>query len=231
MEFIGIPAGSFTMGCDLASEVASGVLCDNDEYPAHQVTISQSFCLGKYEVTQAQWEAVMGSNPSLSKGRSKPVEMVSWDDVQVFIERLNAKEGTNGYRLPTEAEWEYAARAGTTSTWSFGDDATSLGRYAWFSDNFGKQLSYVGQRQPNPWGLYDMHGNVDEWVQDGYDKNYYAQSPASDPKGPSGGDLRVRRGGNRGSSVRDLRSANRSRSTPDTRYVDLGFRLALSPGQ
>jgi formylglycine-generating enzyme required for sulfatase activity len=182
--------------------------------------------LGKYEVTQQQWMAVMGDNPSKFKGRSNPVEQVSWDDVQDFIRRLNQKEGTNKYRLPTEAEWEYAARAGTTSTWSFGDDASDTGRYAWYRDN---RTHPVGQKQPNAWGLHDMHGNAYEWVQDWYDDGYYARSPGTDPKGPSTGAFRVLRGGGWGDSARFLRSASRSYNAPDSRPGDLGFRLAFSP--
>ncbi|MDR3220687.1 MAG: formylglycine-generating enzyme family protein [Candidatus Accumulibacter sp.] len=227
MEFIEIPAGSFMMGADKNFEEA-----DDDETPQHQVTLSKSFYLGKYEVTQAQWEAVMGGNPSKFKGQGNPVERVSWDDVQKFIQRLNAKEGTNKYRLPTEAEWEYAARAGTTSAYSFGNDAASAGQYAWYEDNSGQQTHPVGQKQqPNPWGLYDMHGNVWEWVQDWYNAGFYARSPASDPRGTVGGDNRVLRGGSWRNSAGLLRSSLRLYYSPDYRLVDLGFRLALSPDQ
>jgi formylglycine-generating enzyme required for sulfatase activity len=186
--------------------------------------------VGKYEVTQGEWDAVMGNNPSKFKGRSNPVERVSWNNVQTFIERLNRKEGTSKYRLPTEAEWEYAARAGTTSTYFFGNDADSLGPYAWYYDNSGKTTHPVGQKQPNPWGLYDMHGNVWEWAQDWYDKSHYAKSPASDPRGPSGGSSRVLRGGSWIVSARFLRSAIRFHYSPEFRYEDYGFRLAFSPG-
>ena len=145
-------------------------------------------------MTQGQWQAVMGSNPSQFTGDpNRPVENVSWDDVQEFIRRLNAREGGATYRLPTEAEWEYAARAGTTTRWSFGDDASQLGRYAWHDGNAGGQTHPVGQLQPNPWGLYDMHGNVWEWVQDWYGK--YASGTAVDPAGPSSGSYHVFRGG------------------------------------
>jgi formylglycine-generating enzyme required for sulfatase activity len=226
MEFIQIPAGSFIMGSDKNLEGA-----DKNETPQHRVTLSKSFYLGKYEVTQAQWEAVMGDNPSKFKGRSNPVERVPWDDVQLFIERLNAKEGTNKYRLPTEAEWEYAARAGTTSAWSFGDDAASAGQSAWYENNSGEQPHPVGQKQPNPWGLYDMHGNVWEWVQDRYGGKYYAQSSASDPAGPSRGDYRVLRGWSWNYSAGLLRSASRDSFTPGGHIGLNGFRLALSPGQ
>lgn len=224
MEFVLIPAGSFMMGADKNFEDAS-----DSETPKHKVTISKPFYLGKYEVTQAQWAAVMGGNPSQFKGRSNPVDSVSWDDVQVFIKRLNAKEGGNRYRLPAEAEWEYAARAGTESTYSFGDDADSLGQYAWYDGNSGEKTHPVGQKQPNAWGLYDMHGNVWEWVQDWYGENYYRRSPGTDPKGPSTGSYRMARGGGWADSAGGCRSAFRNGYTPDSRISSYGFRLALSP--
>ncbi|GHU14030.1 hypothetical protein AGMMS50225_25070 [Betaproteobacteria bacterium] len=225
-EFILIPAGSFIMGSDKKTERA-----EDDETPQHRVSISQAFYLGKYEVTQGEWEAVMGSNPSKFKGRSNPVEQVSWDDVQTFIQRLNAKEGTRKYRLPTEAEWEYAARAGIKSTYSFGDDAGQLGTYAWYNGNSGSQTHPVGQKKPSPWGLYDMHGNVWEWVNDWYDGSYYGRSPSTDPAGPSSGQYRVLRGGSWYGSAGSLRSGIRRGSTPDPRNDNFGFRLARSPGQ
>jgi formylglycine-generating enzyme required for sulfatase activity len=225
MEFIPIPAGSFTMGTDKDSEEVS-----TDETPQHPVTISQPFYLGKTAVTQAQWEAAMGSNPSKFKGRSNPVENVSWNDVQAFIQRLNAREGTDKYRLPTEAEWEYAARAGTTGAYSFGDDAVNLGRYAWFKDNASGQTHPVGKKQPNPWGLYDMHGNVDEWVQDWYNAKFYAHSPKSDPIEMVRSNFRVLRGGSWYDSDGLLRSAFRYYVTPDYRNEINGFRLAFSQG-
>ncbi|MDR1043801.1 MAG: formylglycine-generating enzyme family protein [Candidatus Adiutrix sp.] len=223
MEFTLIPAGSFTMGADKKFEDAT-----DDEMPQHRVIISQPFYLGAYEVTQAQWTAVMGNNPSKFKILSNPVEMVSWNDVQAFIQWLNAKEGHNRYRLPTEAEWEYAARAGTTGAYSFGGDKDSLGRYAWYRDNSGEKTHSVGQKQPNALGLYDMHGNVWEWVQDWYGRNY-SSSSVTDPKGPSSGTLRVARGGSWSDSARYCRAAYRSHDSPDGRGDDVGFRLALSP--
>jgi formylglycine-generating enzyme required for sulfatase activity len=225
MEFVLIPAGSFSMGADKNFDPAG----DDDETPQHRVTISKPFYLGKYEVTQGQWTAVMGSNPSEFKGRSNPVEQVSWDDVQVFIQRLNRQEGHNRYRLPTEAEWEYAARAGTSSAYSFGDGADSLGRYAWYGNNSGVETHPVGQKQPNAWGLYDMHGNVWEWVQDWYGERYYSNASGTDPKGPSSGSIRVLRGGSWFDDAEYCRSAFRGSFTPDDRGNDIGFRLALSP--
>jgi formylglycine-generating enzyme required for sulfatase activity len=135
----------------------------DDETPQHRVSISKPFYLGKYEVTQAQWEAAMGSNPSEFKGRDNPVELVSWEDAQEFISRLNRKEGHSSYRLPTEAEWEYAARAGSISAYNFGDDSGQLQSYAWYGEEHNAGSTHpVGQKQPNALGLYDMHGNVGE---------------------------------------------------------------------
>ena len=225
MEFVLIPAGEFLMGSDKGKDPNAR----NDETPQHRVSISKPFYLGKYEVTQAQWEAVMGNNRWYI-GRSNPVNSVSWENVQKCIKLLNAKEGHNRYRLHTEAEWEYAARAGTTSTYYFGDDADSLGRYAWCGDNSEGKIHPVGQKEPNAWGLYDMHGNVFEWVQDRYGKRYYLSSPGTDPKGPSSGLYRVMRGGSWFNFAEYCRSANRSIVVPAYHLSDaVGFRLALSP--
>jgi formylglycine-generating enzyme required for sulfatase activity len=223
IEFVLIPAGSFPMGAEKNFE---GAL--EHEKPQHRVSISKPFYLGKYEVTQAQWTAVMNSNPSTFEGQSNPVVNVSWDEAQEFVKRLNQKEGTSRYRLPTEAEWEYAARAGTSSIWFFGDDAGALSSYAWFDGNSGETTHPVGQKQPNPWGLYDMHGNVWEWVQDWYGERYYSSSMSTDPKGPSTGSSRVRRGGSWGRSAKYCRSAYRSSYSPDFHSDGVGFRLVLS---
>jgi formylglycine-generating enzyme required for sulfatase activity len=159
MEFVLIAAGALQMGSNDREAF-------NDEKPVHTVRLTQPFYLGKYEVTQSQWQTVMGNNPShftpsqFPGDPNRPVENVSWDDVQEFIRRLNAREGGVTYRLPTEAEWEYAARAGTTTRWSFGDEESQLSRYAWHGENADGQTHPVGQLRPNPWGLYDMHGNV-----------------------------------------------------------------------
>ncbi|MCL2122613.1 MAG: formylglycine-generating enzyme family protein, partial [Desulfovibrionaceae bacterium] len=163
IKFVLIPAGSFLMGSDARAL---------NEKPPHRVHISKPFYLGKFEVTQEQWQAVMGNNPSRFKGPDNPVEGVSWEDVREFIQRLNEKEGHRRYRLPTEAEWEYAARGGTSSRWSFGDDAGLLDQYAWYKDNSEDTTHPVGQKKSNPWGLHDMHGNVFEWVQDWYGGDY-----------------------------------------------------------
>ncbi len=214
MEFVLIPAGTFEMGSTKG---------DKDEQPVHTVTISKPFYMGKYEVTQAQWQEIMGSNPSLFQGDgSRPVEQVWFDVVQDFIGKLNAKEGKNHYRLPTEAEWEYAARAGTTTAYSFGDDAAQLGEYAWYKDNASGQTHPVGQKKPNAWGLYDMHGNVWEWVQDWYQR--YSPEAVTDPQGPQSGTHRSRRGGAWNNFAKICRSANRY-SVAGFRDDFLGFRL------
>ena len=166
MEFVLIPAGEFDMG----SPSDEGY---SYEKPVHHVTIEDPFYMGTYEVTQAQWHAIMGDNPSYFEGDDDlPVEQVSWDNVQSFITKLNDKEGTNKYRLPSEAEWEYACRAGTSTRYSFGDNESELGDYAWYDDNSGRQTHLVGQKRANSWGLYDMHGNVREWVQDCWHGSY-----------------------------------------------------------
>lgn len=167
MTFKEIPSGSFIMGRDDAFENGG-----EDELPMHEVTI-KSFYMASTEVTQLQWVKVMGrNNPSEFKARNKPVENVSWLDAQEFIKRLNIMEGTNKYRLPTEAEWEYAARAGDESRWSFGDEKQNLDEYAWYDENSDDMTHPVGKKKPNKFGLYDMHGNVWEWVLDCYYGNY-----------------------------------------------------------
>ncbi len=177
IEFVAIQAGEFMMGCS-----ADDTQCNADEKPAHRVQITKSFEMGKFEVTQAQWQAVMGSNPSAMKGDDRPVETVSKDDAHEFLGRLNARNDGYRYRLPTEAEWEYAARAGTTGTF-----AGKLDDIAWYGGNSEDETHPVGKKKPNAWGLYDMEGNVREWVEDLYNANYYATSPAADPTGPAAG--------------------------------------------
>ena len=215
-EMVLIPAGEFLMGSDAG---------DSDEKPEHRVRITKPFYLGKYEVTQEQWAAVMGNNPSRFQGPKNPVEQVSWDDCQEFCRRLSAKEGKE-YRLPTEAEWEYACRAGSTGEYCFGDEGSRLGEYAWYLSNSQRETHAVGQKRPNAWGLYDMHGNVWEWCADHYDQDYYRNSPVDDPQGPSGGAYRVNRGGSWVSTAGFCRSANRGRNSPGIRGNSLGFRLA-----
>jgi formylglycine-generating enzyme required for sulfatase activity len=221
MEFMLIPAGKFT----------TQYQNDSGNSTEAAITISTPFFMGKYEVTQKQWVAVMGdgSNPANFEGWTNPVENVSWDDVQEFITRLNKMEGHNRYRLPTEAEWEYAARAGRKTTYFFGDSANSMSQYAWFDLNALKSTHPVGQKKPNPWGLYDIYGNVREWVQDGYSGEYYGNTPDSstDPV-VSSGSSRVNRGGCWSSLAENLRSVDRGYDSPDSRLPNLGFRLVLS---
>jgi len=220
MEFVLIPAGSFRMGGDKKLEQA-----EDHENPRHFVKFSKAFFIGKYEVTQAQWSAIMDNNPSEFKDDIRPVERVSWNDVQAFILKLNTKEETDKYRLPTEAEWEYAARSDSESSYTFGGDAYLLSQYAWYRNNSGGETHPVGQLNPNAWGLYDMHGNVHEWCQDWFDRKYYSQSPANEPSGPSTGLAKALRGGDWGSEDWYCRCASRSLGLPDRRSNRLGFRL------
>lgn len=212
----------------------------NWEKPIHKVTISEGFFMGQTEVTQAQWRAVMGNNPSKFKNcASCPVEKVSWNDAQSFIAKLNAQNDGYKYRLPSEAEWEYAARAGTT-----GDYAGDLDSMAWYYNNSGNQILSgewnedkldsnnnrthpVGTKQANAWGLYDMHGNVWEWCQDWYSDIYYASSPSVNPTGASTGSKRVTRGGGWTVNANGyaLGSADRSSNSPSYRFSNLGFRV------
>jgi formylglycine-generating enzyme required for sulfatase activity len=179
-----IPAGEFYRGSE-----------EYDwEKPVHTVRITNPFFLGTYPVTQREWKAVMGDNPSYFKGADLPVEQVSWDEVQEFITKLNAKEGADKYRLPSEAEWEYACRAGTTTRYSFGDSDSKLGEYAWYAKNSDDETHPVGQKKPNSWGLYDMNGNVWEWVQDTWHYNYEG-APTDGSVWEGRGSNRVFRGG------------------------------------
>ena len=222
ISFIFIQPGCFQMGNDKpATDRTVG------ETPSHRVCIEKPFYMGETEVTQKQWQDVMGNNPSKNKVEDKPVDRVSWNDVQEFIQKLNAKEGGNYFRLPTEAEWEYAARAGSDADYSFGDSTSSLPQYAWFGNLGYKGSSHeVAQKDPNKWGLYDMHGNVWEWVQDWYDGTYYSASPANNPTGPETGKYRVYRGGSFIGKATNLRSAVRFSALPMSRTHDVGFRLA-----
>jgi formylglycine-generating enzyme required for sulfatase activity len=184
-EFVPIPAGSFTMGCS-----PGDCECANNEKPAHWVRVTKPFETAKYETTQAQWKVVMGSNPSRFKGGNRPVENVSWNDAQEFLRRMNERNDGYRYRLPTEVEWEYSARA-----WGTSPQYGSLDEIAWYDDNSGGETHEVGQKKPNAWGLYDMLGNVCEWVADWYDASYYGHSPVEDPTGPANGKYKGLRGG------------------------------------
>ena len=221
MEFVWISRGSFWMGSDNG---------DSDERPVHEVEISRGFWLGKYEVTQGEWKAVMRRNPSYYTGDARPVDSVSWYDVHEFIGRLNDASGDSLYRLPSEAEWEYACRAGTTTRWSLGDDDGDdqrlLGNYAWYGGNNSPSgTKAVGGKLPNGWGLYDMHGNVWEWVQDRYSSSYYNDSPRVDPPGPTSGSVRVKRGSHFYHHAYPMRSADRHDDSPDARGYNIGVRL------
>ena len=216
MEFVFIPNGLFEMG---------SIDGHPDEKPVHRVTVSNNFYLGKYEVTQAEYEKVTGTKPSHFKNCPRcPVEQVSWEDAQEFIKILNAKD-EGRYRLPTEAEWEYAARSGTTTNWSFGNDLGALIIYAWYDANSGFKSHEVGTRQPNNFGLYDMHGNVWEACQDWYGEGYYTKNPVTDPTGPATGSNRVYRGGSWFFDPGNSRSADRKSYEPSLRKNNIGFRL------
>ncbi len=247
MEFVKIPSGEFMMGSSDA-EIDEALYeckkipnkCEREwvtrESPKHKVTIKEDFWIGKFEVTQGQWQAIMDDNPSYFKdcGANCPVETVSWDDIQVFLKRLNSRDTQFEYRLPTEAEWEYAARAGTTTAFAFGDSLSS--EQANFNSNYsygngakGKYLEKtvsVGSYQPNAWGLYDMHGNVSEWCEDRY--GAYSSSAQIDPTGATSGSYRVNRGGSWNYGAVALRSAYRSDNAPSFRINFFGFRLLRS---
>ncbi len=212
LEMIAIPGGQFQMGSNECAE----------EKPIHRVTLSP-FHIGKYQITQAQWQAVMGDNPSEFKGDKLPVGQVSWTMAAEFCEKLSKQTGKK-YRLPIEAEWEYACRAGSTTRYYFGDDDAWLEAYAWYWKNPGIKQHPVGEKNPNAWGLYDMHGNVWEWCQDWYDENYYKQSPEEDPQGPTSGEYRVMRGGSWG-SIAGHRSAYRGSNLPAFISPGIGCRV------
>ncbi|MBQ9585029.1 MAG: formylglycine-generating enzyme family protein, partial [Muribaculaceae bacterium] len=231
---VGVEGGTFMMGAaDGDSEAYS------DERPRHQVTLS-SFAIGQTEVTQELWQAVMGSNPSYYYGNSygtnlkRPVEYVSWNDCQDFFVKLNAITGKK-FRLPTEAEWEFAARGGNNSRGYKYSGSNTLGEVAWYWDNIPSQSSgtsgygtqSVATKQANELGLYDMSGNVWEWCQDWYNDSYYSSSQSVDPTGPSSGSIRVFRGGGWDDFAWSCRLAGRGDVSPDSRYSILGLRLAL----
>jgi formylglycine-generating enzyme required for sulfatase activity len=236
LEMIWVEPGTFLMGsCD--GEIGRDV----NEGPQHEVRISRGFYLSKCEITQKQWEAVMDTRPweemiYVRTGTNYPAVSISWDETQEFIATLNAAEDGSPYRLPTEAEWEYACRAGTTTRWSFGDDESLLVEYAWYYDNIWdsgeRGVREVGAKKPNPWGLYDMHGNAWEWVQDWHttivgirESGSYPNSLQVDPTGPRSGSHRVKRGGSFYDFARLLRSAFRDGYSSRGKYVNIGIRL------
>lgn len=223
IEMVVIPAGAFDMGSKHGRD---------EEGPLHKVFVD-SFLMDRHEMTQAAWDKIGSTealpNPSHFKGADLPVEQVTWPQAAKFCNVRSRYEGltpcynedtgacdfqADGYRLPTEAEWEYACRAGTSGDYSFGSDTRQLSDHAWFADNSGKKTHAVGQMKPNPWGLYDMHGNVAEWCQDVYDKGYYARSPDKNPRGPADGKEYVLRGGSWKSPGDALRSGFRLGETP-----------------
>ena len=222
MEFVLVPAGSYWMGTEFNPKAS------DNEMPQHEVILTEQFYLGKYEVTQSQWEAIMGNNPSkFKKGGNHPVEQVSWDDVRRFVRRINAKERTRKYRLPTEAEWEYACRSGGKNEKYSGSN--SIDRVGWYNEEWDRGHHPVGGKSPNGLGLYDMSGNVWEWVQDVYKETAYDDHTTKNPIYEGSGSGRVGRGGSWGSFAGDVRCAYRFRDGPDNRLNYLGFRLARTP--
>ncbi|MBO7724073.1 MAG: SUMF1/EgtB/PvdO family nonheme iron enzyme [Paludibacteraceae bacterium] len=215
-----VEGGSFVMGC--TSEQSD---CISDERPAHRVTVN-SYYIGETEVTQELWSAVMGRNPSYYTGSQRPVEQVSWNDCQKFINKLNQLTGRK-FRLPTEAEWEYAARGGKKSKAYKYSGSNTLDNVAWYTNNSGNQTHNVKTKFPNELGIYDMSGNVREWCQDWYGSGYYANSPQANPTGPSSGFYRVLRGGSWLSFAQNCRVARRSSNTPSLSSGNVGFRLIL----
>ena len=231
MKLVLIPKGTFMMG---SPESEKGRQKDETQ---HEVAISKDYYLGVHEVTQSEYQQVMNKNPSNFQGEKikgdsspHPVDQVSWNDAVEFCKRLSElpeeKKAGRVYRLPTEAEWEYACRAGSKTTYSFGESSQSLGDYAWFFNNNDERTHPVGEKKPNAWGLYDMHGNVWEWCSDWYGQ--YPKGAVSDPAGPKEGSARVQRGGGWFGLAAVCRSAHRDGFIPSVRDADGGFRVALS---
>ena len=212
MEFVLVPAGEFMMGSEKGA---------SDEEPVHRVRITKAFYLGKYEVTQRVYAEAAGKNPSRFKGERNPVECVSWQNATGFCKQLSDRWGVD-VRLPTEAEWEYACRAGTGTRFSFGDQYSQIGKYGWYEINSGGKAHAVGGKRPNPWGLYDMHGNVWEWCWDGLRR--YDSAPRTDPRGPASGS-RALRGGSCDDDLRHCRSAYRCGNDPAGTCYGIGFRV------
>jgi formylglycine-generating enzyme required for sulfatase activity len=242
MKLVLIPKGTFTMGSPPDEEGST------DDETQHEVTFGSDYYLGVYEVTQAQYQKVMGKNPSyfgndkvierhpktgrvVKEGDSSnhPVETVSWEEAVTFCKRLSElpaeKSAGRVYRLPTEAEWEYACRADSETAYSFGENSESLSNYAWWSGNSQKRTHAVGLKQPNAWGLYDMHGNVWEWCSDWY--AHHSKDAVIDPRGPENGSTRVYRGGSWNRPAELCRSAARSKIDPSSRSNNFGFRVAM----
>ena len=226
IDFVYIPAGSFIMGSPEDELERHG-----DEGPLRNVRISQGFYLGTYEVTQAQWKAVMGDNPSVFRNfpdsDKHPVDMISWNDARAFVDKLNTL-GLGSFRLPTEAEWEYACRAGTDTRYYWGTDSSDwqVHDYAWAFSLAEGRSHPVGQKEPNAWGLYDMSGNVWEWCQD-WRSGSYDPADTLDPTGAPGGTKKVYRGGSWFNKPSTLRTANRNGHEPDLRFTNAGLRLVM----
>jgi len=225
IEMIFVKGGTFAMGC-----TAEQNNCSDDEKPVHNVTLND-FYLGKYEITQKQWEQVMANNPSKFKGDSLPVENVSWNDARLFIATLNLMNTMAGkkYRFPTEAEWEYAARGGLKSSGYMYSGSNNINDVAWYESNSDDKTNHVETKIANELGIYNMSGNVSEWVNDWYDKEYYQKSLQANPKGPNLGSGRVYRGGGWYLEAEHCRVSFRANYAPNNHFEYLGFRLALSP--
>jgi formylglycine-generating enzyme len=224
MKLVLIPAGEFMMGSPETEKER-----DANEGPQHKVKITKTFYMAATEVTQGQFKTVMGNTPwpGQFEGDDLPVNYVSWNDCQEFLKKMSAKEGKT-YRLPSEAEWEYACRAGSTTRFNSGDDDKALDEAGWYAGNSEKKTHPVGQKKANAWGLYDMHGNICEWCEDWYEENYYRSSPAVDPTGPAQGTDRVLRGGSWIDKPGSCRSASRYRFTPGPHYNLAGFRVVVA---
>jgi formylglycine-generating enzyme required for sulfatase activity len=223
MELVYIKPGVFVMGSDEDPRLSwQGV-----EKPKHEVAITQGFYIGKYEVTQEQFEAVTGGNPSKWKEPSGPVEHVTWHQAAEFCRLATGRTGRQ-LRLPTEAEWEYTCRAGSTGRYFFGDDKTRMEKHAWYNNNSDMQTHPVGRKEPNAWSLCDMYGNVSEWVADWYDADYYSNSPRQNPTGPDSGRRRIVRGGGMGDYCYRGWSTLRRPLGPSGQGPDRGFRVAAS---
>ena len=218
MKFVRIQPGTFMMGSpqDEAGREKNEV--------RHKVTLTRAFMIQTTPVTQKQWKSLMDRNTSIFQGEDLPVERVTWAEAEAFCEKLSTKEGKH-YRLPTEAEWEYACRAGTTTAYYAGNNEAALGEAGWYGANSEEKTHPVGQKKPNAWGLYDMHGNVSQWCQDRHGD--YPAGNASDPKGPADGSSRILRGGCWAESAKECRCARRSWNGPDIRQPYYGFRVCL----
>ncbi len=220
LEMIAIPAGEFMMGSNES----------DNEKPIHPVKLKE-FYIGKYPITQAQYQAIMGENPSRFKGENNPVERVSWNNAQEFCQKLSAKTGKQ-YKLPSEAQWEYACRAGSKTKWCFGDDESQLTNYAWYRDNSQNQTHPVGEKKPNNWGLYDMHGNVWEYCEDDWHKNYQNAPNDGKPWIDNSSKYPVQRGGSWFNLPNNCRSASRNiLLARDDFFDDDGFRVVCVSGR